>query len=138
MSRDPEPGEDSAAPELDAHDTEHDLAERPGPSSIGVLLVGAFILTAAGVAAVVVTQSPVLMVLLLGCFLGGTVGTVRAHGRDKQANLSTRARAAASGAAVGLLAAVGLSALSGLLYACLLYTSPSPRDRTRSRMPSSA
>ena len=26
----------------------------------------------------------------------------------------------------------------GLLYICLLYTSPSPRDRTRSRMPSSA
>ncbi|WDT36734.1 hypothetical protein PVA38_10635 [Streptococcus pneumoniae D39] len=25
-----------------------------------------------------------------------------------------------------------------LEYACLLYTSPSPRDRTRSRMPSSA
>ena len=25
-----------------------------------------------------------------------------------------------------------------LKYACLLYTSPSPRDRTRSRMPSSA
>ena len=25
-----------------------------------------------------------------------------------------------------------------LLYNCLLYTSPSPRDRTRSRMPSSA
>ena len=25
-----------------------------------------------------------------------------------------------------------------LLLACLLYTSPSPRDRTRSRMPSSA
>ena len=24
------------------------------------------------------------------------------------------------------------------MYACLLYTSPSPRDRTRSRMPSSA
>ena len=28
--------------------------------------------------------------------------------------------------------------LVGLHYACLLYTSPSPRDRTRSRMPSSA
>ena len=27
---------------------------------------------------------------------------------------------------------------SGMMYACLLYTSPSPRDRTRSRMPSSA
>ena len=26
----------------------------------------------------------------------------------------------------------------GLFYCCLLYTSPSPRDRTRSRMPSSA
>ena len=25
-----------------------------------------------------------------------------------------------------------------MFYACLLYTSPSPRDRTRSRMPSSA
>ena len=25
-----------------------------------------------------------------------------------------------------------------LIYFCLLYTSPSPRDRTRSRMPSSA
>ena len=28
--------------------------------------------------------------------------------------------------------------LSQVLGACLLYTSPSPRDRTRSRMPSSA
>ena len=28
--------------------------------------------------------------------------------------------------------------VSKLLEACLLYTSPSPRDRTRSRMPSSA
>ena len=27
---------------------------------------------------------------------------------------------------------------NSLYYACLLYTSPSPRDRTRSRMPSSA
>ena len=27
---------------------------------------------------------------------------------------------------------------SGTTYTCLLYTSPSPRDRTRSRMPSSA
>ena len=28
--------------------------------------------------------------------------------------------------------------LEGTLNICLLYTSPSPRDRTRSRMPSSA
>ena len=31
-----------------------------------------------------------------------------------------------------------LTAEERLLRACLLYTSPSPRDRTRSRMPSSA
>ena len=39
----------------------------------------------------------------------------------------------------------GVKALTGIenlklkqVYCCLLYTSPSPRDRTRSRMPSSA
>ena len=33
----------------------------------------------------------------------------------------------------------GLTAFSSTLtFICLLYTSPSPRDRTRSRMPSSA
>ena len=34
--------------------------------------------------------------------------------------------------------AVWVMGASGFLYSCLLYTSPSPRDRTRSRMPSSA
>ena len=38
------------------------------------------------------------------------------------------------------IGAVGIGAiiLSALYWLCLLYTSPSPRDRTRSRMPSSA
>ena len=31
-----------------------------------------------------------------------------------------------------------LSDVTHVYYCCLLYTSPSPRDRTRSRMPSSA
>ena len=31
-----------------------------------------------------------------------------------------------------------LNLADGLISSCLLYTSPSPRDRTRSRMPSSA
>ena len=31
-----------------------------------------------------------------------------------------------------------ITATNFLRYLCLLYTSPSPRDRTRSRMPSSA
>ena len=41
---------------------------------------------------------------------------------------------------IGEIKSVLLSAVQAppLLYACLLYTSPSPRDRTRSRMPSSA
>ena len=42
-----------------------------------------------------------------------------------------------------LLQITGLRLIGGILllyicYSCLLYTSPSPRDRTRSRMPSSA
>ena len=32
----------------------------------------------------------------------------------------------------------GVSGFATVLSTCLLYTSPSPRDRTRSRMPSSA
>ena len=32
----------------------------------------------------------------------------------------------------------GMDVIVGLYKGCLLYTSPSPRDRTRSRMPSSA
>ena len=32
----------------------------------------------------------------------------------------------------------GIVGLGGAAFPCLLYTSPSPRDRTRSRMPSSA
>ena len=36
------------------------------------------------------------------------------------------------------LSGVHLHLIDGALVTCLLYTSPSPRDRTRSRMPSSA
>ena len=39
---------------------------------------------------------------------------------------------------VGLNCALGAKEMRPHLQACLLYTSPSPRDRTRSRMPSSA
>ena len=38
----------------------------------------------------------------------------------------------------GHIPPVILGLLVGLLYICLLYTSPSPRDNTTSRMPSSA
>ena len=38
----------------------------------------------------------------------------------------------------GLAGGSAAATLAELGYNCLLYTSPSPRDRTRSRMPSSA
>ena len=39
---------------------------------------------------------------------------------------------------IGMLANQMFPASLGIFMVCLLYTSPSPRDRTRSRMPSSA
>ena len=39
---------------------------------------------------------------------------------------------------IGVWVAISVGSIFTSLYACLLYTSPSPRDRTRSRMPSSA
>ena len=44
----------------------------------------------------------------------------------------------AEGLLTGGVDAVLVETAQDLLQACLLYTSPSPRDRTRSRMPSSA
>ena len=38
----------------------------------------------------------------------------------------------------GELSFIPRGVASGLPFHCLLYTSPSPRDRTRTRMPSSA
>ena len=43
-----------------------------------------------------------------------------------------------TGVWVNIPGAVGADYTTDVLLACLLYTSPSPRDRTRSRMPSSA
>ena len=45
-------------------------------------------------------------------------------------------------AMIGVIAAMGSYATTGQIipgiWCCLLYTSPSPRDRQKSRMPSSA
>ena len=55
---------------------------------------------------------------------------------------STPSRLSASGlmkamALVVLLSGIAAAA-AGIVYGCLLYTSPSPRDKRQSRMPSSA
>ena len=63
--------------------------------------------------------------------MGGTIPEAKAEPQNKLLNtLAGTATGAATGAAVGLM--------FGGPLGCLLYTSPSPRDATLSRMPSSA
>ena len=58
---------------------------------------------------------------------------------SKEAQLgSLMARIAALGTIVIFAVQALLIGPDQVGYSCLLYTSPSPRDRTRSRMPSSA
>ena len=59
------------------------------------------------------------------------------YGSDSLAQLELNARAASAGLAT-TEQAIALTSAVTKGYGCLLYTSPSPRDRTRSRMPSSA
>ena len=61
--------------------------------------------------------------------VGGALGSTARVG----ANILTGQSAFAAGPAAGAPVP-----FSGAALSCLLYTSPSPRDRTRSRMPSSA
>ena len=68
---------------------------------------------------------------------------IKAATRRVLANLDAVLRAAGSSLerAVKLtvfMTDLGLFSSMNEVYSCLLYTSPSPRDRTRSRMPSSA
>ena len=61
---------------------------------------------------------------------GGALGGTPGGGGDGGGTLG--------GVEGGVLGGVPGGALGGVPGGCLLYTSPSPRDRTRSRMPSSA
>ena len=68
----------------------------------------------------------------LGLVLGGTGAAVLA------ADFGTGGNGTSLGLGfVGVSLAFGLTVVTGA-YACLLYTSPSPRDLSTSRMPSSA
>jgi len=71
----------------------------------------------------------IVTVSILGLFLtgcGAMKGLEAAANRDKLLQVS-----------VGMTKEQ-VRQVMGKPYSCLLYTSPSPRDRTRSRMPSSA
>ena len=56
-------------------------------------------------------------------------------------NVTTKVRTSCGGRMIQEIKKVEVPLYEGtdsMMYDCLLYTSPSPRDRTRSRMPSSA
>ena len=71
-------------------------------------------------------------VLLIGLVFGIVVYRRRADGRRVDIGLMAR-RLFEFGFLYGLVVATAIGATG-----CLLYTSPSPRDRSLSRMPSSA
>ena len=85
-------------------------------------------------------------------FLGGGIGSVLRYGTNSIINLYTIGQLGTLLVNVlgsflfGILVSIGeqrsdyfnLFLLTGLLGGCLLYTSPSPRDLSTSRMPSSA
>ena len=58
--------------------------------------------------------------------------------KGKYVDLDDFSLNASSDEMVGLLKGINIVAKKLGISTCLLYTSPSPRDRTRSRMPSSA
>ena len=79
----------------------------------------------------VVAATLVVIVWRLSTNVTGAMGDPSAFVRQVMATTLTLAVLVASGGVAGNDVGRGY-------YRCLLYTSPSPRDRTRSRMPSSA
>src|SRR5665811_726996 len=69
--------------------------------------------------------------------LGNSIGIFQLEG-DKMRQLMRRLAPTSFDDIAALVALYRPGPLSENVHNCLLYTSPSPRDRTRSRMPSSA
>ena len=73
-----------------------------------------------------------IFMVMIGCFFGTIIGMLPGLG-------PMTAIALMIPITYGFDPATGLILMAGVYYgACLLYTSPSPRDATLSRMPSSA
>ena len=75
--------------------------------------------------------------ILSGLCVAGCYTVIEAWLQDRATN-AVRGRAMGTYRIVDTLGSLGAQLVIGVLAPCLLYTSPSPRDRTRSRMPSSA
>ena len=69
------------------------------------------------------------LMLLIDLSASGIFGSVEQSKRERAAEIAS---------VIAFSASQNNDKVGLLLYTCLLYTSPSPRDRTRSRMPSSA
>ena len=68
----------------------------------------------------------------------GVQGVAGANGQDGQDGDSCRIKAVDGGAVIECANGTTVTLRNGKDGVCLLYTSPSPRDRQKSRMPSSA
>ena len=82
----------------------------------------------------------VMALMLTGCAGNVTSGTESQPASDAQSGISDNESSDTS-SRYEIITATEMAEKMGLgisLGNCLLYTSPSPRDRTRSRMPSSA
>ena len=75
-----------------------------------------------------------------GALAGHSTGAVMSEGAgfDSIANFEKQDGSLSKYHALSVLEKEGICKLDELPFTCLLYTSPSPRDRSLSRMPSSA
>ena len=78
-----------------------------------------------------------ILVTSLATFLSRFLGVVSSQGIKETSKLFRWFNCLAYSTLAALIARTIIFPV-GVLSDCLLYTSPSPRDRTRSRMPSSA
>ena len=138
--------------------------DKPAPRPAGVLLslaplvlLALFLIGSIATFGDATTGGPAQLALLMAGLAAGVIGLWRGHGwkelEEKTYEVVARAMPIvfillAIGLLIGLWIAAGvipaliyysLQLISpALFYLCLLYTSPSPRDRQKSRMPSSA
>ena len=82
-------------------------------------------------------ESELVDVLIVGAGLAGIGSACQLRRRSPELSLTILEARAVSGGTWDLFRYPGIRSDSDM-YTCLLYTSPSPRDRSLSRMPSSA
>ena len=116
----------------------YDFALKAEKNNIGVIIAGAGGSAHLPGMISALTQIPVLGVPIESKKLKGLDSLLSIAQMPKGIPVGTLAIGEDGAINAALLAAASNAALIAPTSPCLLYTSPSPRDRTRSRMPSSA